>query len=439
MSVEPRDAASTPDWGTLSEELQALVTTSGPLSYGQLLMRYQAAHGRRLDFHGHRLRDSLTNGNLKGLLFNPANHTLELDLPPDNSSVLRVDELLARELLALVSTEGPLQTSVATVRYQAMYGKQLTLHGFKLRDRLDDGNLHGLRYNEKRGTVELTLHAAAGSSTDGKRLADGRDRLADELRRLVIKKGPLALIDVSSSYSSLFHKGLSGKNLKANLRQGNLRGVRYDERSGKMVLDDTPSSGAREPEAHAVVAPAAATIAGPAPATVTEGPAVQRQAVLQDADASATTSEQRPRATLQTPVSATQQPVLMSGRASDVVGGVPGPSPSTAPSPSSSSPSGAKLRYFLIDSPASCKKALATLSRSTGAAVRNTLQHVCMGSMVVVQLNGRQLGSEAGFISLIKVVYYCCRFVHTGCCCVISKSLGYHKERPRDTYTLGTK
>ncbi|CAN0185080.1 unnamed protein product, partial [Ectocarpus sp. 8 AP-2014] len=57
--------------------------------------------------------------------------------------------------------------------------------------------------------------------------------------------------------------------------------------------------------------------------------------------------------------------------------------------------------YLLIDSPSSYKTALATLSLD-GALCR-TLQQVCMGSMVVVHLSGRQLGSEHGSISLIKL------------------------------------
>ncbi|CAN0377486.1 unnamed protein product, partial [Ectocarpus fasciculatus] len=57
--------------------------------------------------------------------------------------------------------------------------------------------------------------------------------------------------------------------------------------------------------------------------------------------------------------------------------------------------------YLLIDSPSSYKTALATLSLD--GALGRTLQQVCMGSMVVVQLSGRQLGSEDGPISFIKL------------------------------------
>ena len=64
-------------------------------------------------------------------------------------------------------------------------------------------------------------------------------------------------------------------------------------------------------------------------------------------------------------------------------------------------PGGASLPYLLIDSPTSCKQALASVSRD--GALGGTLQHSCMGSVVVLQLDGTALGSEAGFISLIKV------------------------------------
>lgn len=407
MSAKAGDASSSPDWGVLSEELQAVLTNNGPLPYGALLTRYKAVHDRQLDFHGHRLRDSLANGNLKGLRFNTSNHTLELDIEP--ATAIPPDELLAQELRALVSSGRQLPVPAVANQYQAVYGKQMSLHGYSLTARLKDGNLPGLLHSEENGTMELTdaltPRAAASSSS-------GISQLADELRWLVIKKGPLLLCKVNPEYFSLYGKKCQkfGKGgFKASLLQGKLKGVRYDESSGKMELDDNLPSGAREPEApqpavhaeepagvaDAVAPPAEITTADPVLPRAKERPA-EKRASLQDAGMSPAASKTPPQVAFQQPISASKQPVLTSGRVSDV-GGAFRPSPFTASSPSWSS-SGTELPYHLIDSRATCKKALAAMS-----CIGDSLQHVCMGSMIVVQLNGRQLGSEAGFISLIKV------------------------------------
>lgn len=487
MSVESGRAASPPDWAVLSEELQALLTSEGPLTYGALMTRYKAVTGRELNLHGHGLVGSLTNRHLKGLRFNFAKLTLELDrersetdapealtpTSPDSTPC----ELLAQELHALVSIEGRLRTSDVAERYKAMHGKQLVLHGRRLRDRLRDGILPGLLYSKERGTVEL-----ADAPTPPE-----KNLFADELRLLVATKWPLQLKDVASSYLSLFHKPFGGSKLKVRLNRGDLRGVRYNKSSAKMELDDTLSSDATAPAvlpvpqpavhaeasagaahaaappavvvitgpapassgkmelddtlsseatgpaplpapqpavhakasagaAHAVAPPAAIVIANPAPATATAtakaaatAAATQRPAtkpaVPPNAGASvAANGKELPAATFQRPAPAKQQRVSPAGRASGVGMVVPRPSSSSASRvrSSSSSPSGGtKLPYLLIDSPASCMAALATMPHA--AAQGPTLQGVCTGSVVVVQLDGRQLGSEARFISLIKV------------------------------------
>ena len=431
MSVESGDTASSPDWGALSEELHTLLTNEGPLPYGPLRARYEATLGRQLDFHGHKLRDSLANGNLKGIRFNTTNHTLELGTEPARVETLKVlpptppsrsppdsallpDEPLARKLRALVTSGGPLPMDDISKQYRVVYGEVLNLHGYRLRARLKDGNLPGLAYSTANGTLgladALTPDAAAPSPPEG-------HQLADEFRRLVVKEGPLLLSNVSPMYSSLYHKkckefGEGG--LLASLRQGELKGVRYDESSGRMALDDRLPSATGEPEApqpavHVEEPSGAADAVAPPAATVATNPPSpraneRRRAALQDAGPSAAASLKPPQVAFGRPASASKTNVMASGRVPDV-GGTPRRSPSTASSPSSS-PSGTKLPYLLIDSQVACKKALAAMS-----CMGNSLQHICMGSMVVVQLNGRQLGYEAGFISLIKVgCYYTCCF-----------------------------
>lgn len=509
MSIGCGNAASIPDWGILSEELQDL-PTHGPLQYGAIRARYKAAHGREL--HGVQLRASLANGNLKGLRFNTTNHTLECEdepakmdaprvLPPTppsgppdsallehepakmdaprvlppippsgqpDSALFPSELVLARELRALVCTEGPLRTSDVAERYQVMYGKQLTLHGYGLRRRLLDDDLKGLRFDERRGMVDLcntlstaeesealptpqpTLHPEAPAGAAHAAAPRPAERVtadpapatavAEELRALVTTKGPLQMSDVAIRYLAVYGKMLTlhGYNLRRRLKDGNLLGLRYNESSGKLELDGTPPSAARESEAlpatqpasHAEVPagaaraaaaapPAEIATADPAPATAIEMPAVKIAAV-QDAGASAAVSEQRPGATIQRPVSSTSPPIVTGRRVVSGVGGVP----STAPFPTSP-PSDTKLRYLLIDSPASCKKALTTLS-CTGA-LGNTLQHACVGSMVVVQLNGLQLGSEAGLISLVKV-----GSLHTWCLRCFDHSGTAYTLIPRD-------
>lgn len=196
-----------------------------------------------------------------------------------------------------------------------------------------------------------------------------------------------------------------------------------------------PAARAEEPAgaARAVAPPAAQEVtADPALAlaTATERP-TQKQAAVQDAGASAAVSGQRPGSRFEGPVPTTQKPVLPSGRVSHGAGGPPHRScSSAAPSTSWSSPSDTKLPYLLIDSLASCKKALATASCTT-ASTGHTLQDVCAGSNVVVQLNGRQLGSEDGFISLIKVG----SLPHLGGCCdiLIQQAQQCLPQNDRDT------
>eukprot|EP00903_Cladosiphon_okamuranus_P017504 g16123.t1 len=133
MSIESGNVTTSPDWESLSKELQDLVTQDGQLTFGGLMTRYQAMNGRKLDLHGHKLRDSLTNGNLNGLLFNTTNHTLEIGIEP------------APKLRALVSSKGPLPMNVVAKRYRGRRAE-------------------GLRYNEVSGEMELddTLCLDAG-------------------------------------------------------------------------------------------------------------------------------------------------------------------------------------------------------------------------------------------------------------------------------------
>eukprot|EP00752_Nemacystus_decipiens_P003801 g3497.t1 len=350
-------------------------------------------------------------------------------------------------------------------RYQAMHGKQLTLHGYGLRARLNDGTLPGLMCNESSKTMELdgtspsiarepdealpspqqpavqvereepagaadpftrpagtttvaqpATHAPTADRAAAPSTPDS-SRLADELRWLVIKEGPLLLKDVSSSYVSCFRKSYGGRKLKASLVRGSMKGLRYNESSERMELqpvDTLPSNATRldqarpvpQPTAHAGVragaagpfaSPAEATTTVPATAGPTDGRAA-RQASPRDADVSDAASKMPPQETLQRPVSASKRPVPTSRRASGI-GGASHPSPPTAAASSPSSPaSGTEPPYLLIDHPATCKKALAAMP-----CVGNSLQRVCMGSMVAVRLNGRQLGSEDGFISLVKL------------------------------------
>lgn len=104
------------------------------------------------DTHGHPRhgQDSITNRNLKGRRLNNSNYKLEGGIiEPARMDAPKRDELLAEELRALVSSEGPLGLPAVPNRYQAVYGKSLTLHGYSLRARLMNGNLPGLLLNGK--------------------------------------------------------------------------------------------------------------------------------------------------------------------------------------------------------------------------------------------------------------------------------------------------
>ena len=364
MGVGSGNAASSPDWGVLSEELQAVLENEGPTDLKRLKARYAAMHGRQLGFHPHELRDNLTNGNLKGLRFNTTNRTLELGIGPARVEASKV--------------RSPTPPSRSTV----------------------NGTL-GL-------TDALTPGAAAPSPPGSK--------LADELRRLVAKKGPILLSDVSRSYFSLYRKELTkfgGQKLQVNLKKGRLKGLRYSKRRKWMALEENLPSDLRkhdeaqpapQPVVHDDEAGAADDFAPPAE-TITaslSSPTARkrRRAALQGAGAPAANNKKRPRTTLQRPVAASKRPVMASRRISDV-GGASLRSPFTASSPSS--PRRTELPYMLIDDRATWQKALATLS--CDETLGDTLRDVCRGSTVVVQVNGSQLGSKAEGISLIKVGY----------------------------------
>lgn len=271
------------------------------------------------------------------------------------------------------------------------------------------------------------------------RSAADRDLLSEELRLLVDKNGPLYLSAVAALYQAMFpHKifNLMAQQLRSSLQRGGLPGLRYDEDSEKMELDKSPSSAGRESSASAAATAAAAggqalppptaapsttsNTASPAPRTATiVGAATHTTAVSvrdsakqsglgEGAGISARVGDQRGEQSLGGAFRAPSTFTVGSAHPSGMgdtrfsVGGEDFPLPSR-------SPSDANLPYLLVDSRTSFRQTLATVSRD--GALGNTLQHVCMGCMVVVQLNGHEMGSETGYISLIKVCS--CSWVRT--------------------------
>ncbi|CBJ28809.1 expressed unknown protein [Ectocarpus siliculosus] len=294
---------------------------------------------------------------------------------------------LSDGLRALISTTDSLPINVVPLRYSSMHHKPLQLHGQKLKRSIENGSIRGLRYNASNQTVELeetpiasvreakapvqttgkttptTKKAAAAKTAPSNPGSPDWTHLSRSLQALAIAKGPLSLSEVGQAYKSKYNNTLDlrGHDLRASLVSGDLQGVRYNASTGKLEIDATRGGATRTTKSPAALQPAKQR-------TRKETAAAKSHAAVEgqtrpDSDF----SERQRSAPVTEETSAPTQPP-----------------------------------YLLIDSSSSYNTALATLSLD--GALGRTLQQVCMGSMVVVHLSGRQLGSEHGSISLIKVV-----------------------------------
>ncbi|CAN0118413.1 unnamed protein product [Ectocarpus fasciculatus] len=293
---------------------------------------------------------------------------------------------LSDSLRALIATTGSIPVNDLSGRYSSMYNRQLNLRGHKLKRSIENGSIRGLRYNAGNQTVDLeettiasVREPEAPAKTTGKTMPTTKAAavktpptnpgspdwasLSKGLRVLAITKGPLSLSEVGQAYKSKYNKNLNlrGHDLRASLVSGDLPGVRYNASTSKLEVDATREGATR------------ATKAPPAPQRVKqrtrkETAVAKSHAAVegQTRPGSDTGERQRSAPVVEKKVSAPTQPP-----------------------------------YLLIDSPSSYVTALATLSLD--GALGHTLQQVCMGSMVVVQLSGRQLGYGDGPISLIKL------------------------------------
>lgn len=304
-------------------------------------------------------------------------------MPPEPSSPDWA--MLSDDLRALVLSTGPLPLERLSGAYKAMHGKPFKLHGHKLQQSLDSGKLQGVRYDASNLTLALEDTTTAGKTTapPAGKVPSSPDwaRLSKGLRSLVATKGPLLLEIVGEVYKSVFGQPLDshlrGHDLKMSLESGNLRGVRYNASNGKMEVDDTPvmpAKGSGPPAKPKTAKPLHGTKANP----------VKHLAVEELGRTTGPAPEEGQR----------RRPISKGGSAA-----IP---PTTSDEISScSSTSDPESLYLLIDSPNSWRESLATLR--SGGARGSTLQHICSKGMVVMQLNGDQLGSAAGEISLIKV------------------------------------
>lgn len=286
---------------------------------------------------------------------------------------------LSDDLTALVLREGPVQLGKVSGAYHAMHGKPLKLYGSTLTQIIKSGNLQGIRYDTSKLVIRLDETTTAGKTSARK---PGLPELSKRLRSLVAVKGSLPLSSIAAKYKSVYGRELKShlptRGLKKNLVKGNLKGIRYNAKRDKVEVNDTqvmPAKGSRSPttpqlaKKRKLISAAAVNQSGDEKLVGTDsldqGEGERRRSTPKNGNTSIRQPDNDDKVL---PLSSTRDP---------------------------------PLPHLLIDSPDSCTKSLVALS--CGGALRSTLQQICVRGMVVMQLNGHQLGSEAGKISFVKV------------------------------------
>lgn len=275
--------------------------------------------------------------------------------------------------------------------YKAMYGNSLKLHGYKLRQSLENGRLQGIRYDASNLALTLdkataTRKASAPGAGKSARSPDWA-QLSKALRSIIANKGPLLLGSVS------LDSHLRGHDLKISLTSGKLQGIRYNSSNGKVEMAETP----------VVLSKGAGPLAASAPAKQRNRTSVAAVNHSGAEELLGTKASARDGGKHRSPASKDGSTSIRPPNCDQVV--------------PSLSMRGLRPSYVLIDSPNSWRKSSDSLF--SGGALGSTLQQICSQGMVVMQLNGHQLGSEAGGISLIKVWrhYFLCagRLVAVAC------------------------
>lgn len=313
---------------------------------------------------------------------------------------------VSANLQALVRRKGPVKVGLLSGQYRALHGRELNLGGKRVQACITDGILHGLRYDctnnllrlddrkpiQKRSrassdvhgkpaVTEVALKRSKPSPTTG---AANWPQTSSDLQLLVKKRKRLRLGDVSGAYYAEFGRvlNLGGKGVSARIKDGTLPGLRVNGVSKEKYLSVKPAAapvgGTKD------VATRTKSISAKPPKPVNHTPALGGKAT----GAAPTTMVVPAKA-----ISSATVPSYGQGFGDSSAGFLPPPSPAPRP---------ANLPFILIDSDLSCTRALATLFRNGDSGA--TLQQLNNGDRVTMQLDGTNLGSEAGVISYVKVL-----------------------------------